>query len=131
MFVSISLNIPINNNHSQFQDGIRYVKNDSITKSFSVQNASSELLMIENSKDTNSKYYIFPNPTNGTFSISYPDKVKISLVEIFDPIGNKIFSSTDNNTPIFEYDLTTYKSGIYYVKITANEYSCNLKIVKY
>jgi len=107
------------------------VKNDSITKSFSVQNASSELLMIENSKDTNSKYYIFPNPTNGTFSISYPDKVKISLVEIFDPIGNKIFSSTDNNTPIFEYDLTTYKSGIYYVKITANEYSCNLKIVKY
>ena len=125
------LNIPINNNHSQFQDGIRYVKNDSITKSFSVQNASSELLMIENSKDTNSKYYIFPNPTNGTFSISYPDKVKISLVEIFDPIGNKIFSSTDNNTPIFEYDLTTYKSGIYYVKITANEYSCNLKIVKY
>ncbi|WP_298117969.1 T9SS type A sorting domain-containing protein [Flavobacterium sp.] len=70
---------------------------------------------------------IYPNPSNGIFNIA-SGNLSIEKVEVYDVTGKVIKSnSTGNNSSI---DLTDASSGIYFVKITANEQSTVKRIIK-
>lgn len=68
------------------------------------------------------QYSVYPNPTNGLFSIvnpAYLSGVPISL-SIYNSFGKIIFSGEYSN-PLIQLDLREYPSGIYFVKIQGKE----------
>ena len=58
---------------------------------------------------------IFPNPSDGVFNIRNRTGERISKVEVFNAIGQKAYSSTDE---IYTMNLSGKASGIYLYKIT-------------
>jgi len=76
-------------------------------------------------KNIKTQISIYPNPTNGVFTINFPKNIKIQDVTISDIAGNIIIKSIKNS-----FDLTSYSSGIYFVKITTDKGILLKRIVK-
>lgn len=77
----------------------------------------------------NEKIVLFPNPSNGKFLLM-ANNIKDSHFEITDVLGNRILRSEIKNETT-EMDLSDYKSGIYFVRITDSKGSFVVKkIVK-
>jgi hypothetical protein len=77
------------------------------------------------------KISIYPNPSKGIFNLAL-NNLPIETLELFDLLGKKI-NVIDNLKTInnqLELDLTSFSSGIYFVKITANNQSTIKKIIK-
>ena len=76
---------------------------------------------------------IFPNPSNGKFTVN--SKIKISKIEVINVQGKKVYTSQINTTQsIFEglsteIDLSNESKGIYFVNIIAGEKTYNSKII--
>lgn len=70
---------------------------------------------------------IYPNPSNGIFNIA-SGNLSIEKVEVYDVTGKIIKSNVAENNSLI--DLTDASSGIYFVKITANEQSTVKRIIK-
>lgn len=84
--------------------------------------------VIENT--VNGKVKIYPNPNNGTFTISVGLKeVKDLKIEVFDIFGKSVFKTTTNliDTIITTQDIS---SGIYLIKLTSNDINEVLKFIK-
>lgn len=74
--------------------------------------------------DVNSEaLYVHPNPTTGLFSISVNI---IGLYELITPDGRILESGTAKK----EYDLSTYPNGVYNLRLTTDEGTRVLKVVK-
>lgn len=76
----------------------------------------------------NSKLY--PNPNSGNFSIVVGNKeVKNLSIMVFDILGKPVFQA--NNIPErYEVNLPTLASGLYFVKLSGDNYNETLKFVK-
>ena len=75
-------------------------------------------------------FNVFPNPTSGKFQIS-SDKFQVQRVEIVDLYGNKV----DDIKGIFgadgmEFDISHLTAGMYFIKITCNNFSVTKKLMK-
>lgn len=73
-----------------------------------------------------SKFKIYPNPSNGKFNIDFEDYGNYSL-EIFSTIGQKVFDLKESNKQNIE--VNHLQQGIYLVKITKDSKSIVKKIV--
>ncbi len=63
---------------------------------------------------TTSDVTIYPNPTNGKIQVMAPWPIK--AIEIFDVLGNTIYSAQTNmDMPIV--DLTGQENGIYFMRL--------------
>jgi hypothetical protein len=69
---------------------------------------------------------ISPNPTNGIFSIAFPEN--ISSIQITNVLGQKIYTSEINSSKS-EIDLSDKPKGIYFVRIIAEEKISTQKII--
>jgi hypothetical protein len=65
--------------------------------------------------------YIYPNPSRGDFTIHIDSEFKNSLLEIYDMLGERIYSEGIINTSSKEIHLNMYPSGIYFVKVIEGE----------
>jgi len=75
----------------------------------------SEMGGIEENKD-NFHFIIYPNPTNGKFTISNIDN--INSIEIYNVLGEIIYTTPNFKQQILnEIDLSEHPKGIYFVKI--------------
>jgi hypothetical protein len=82
---------------------------------------SSQVGITENKIDVT----IYPNPSsNGIFTVKGEN---ITLIQVYNTVGQLILSTTENNTSI---NLSSYSDGIYYAKITNNLGSTSKKLVK-
>jgi hypothetical protein len=74
---------------------------------------------------------IFPNPSEGIFSISTGNKA-IDQIEVYDVTGKIIFNTKSVTNSTFEYslDLSAVSSGIYFVKISADNQNAVKRIIK-
>jgi hypothetical protein len=73
---------------------------------------------------------IFPNPSNGYFTINHPFNNNYpQIIEIYNALGEKIFSTTNNLNGIKEIDLTNDPQGIYFVKLLEGEKVYSEKVV--
>lgn len=78
------------------------------------------------------KISVYPNPNNGEFNltISKFDNLKMSFVEIYNLLGEKVYSSRLNQSNS-THDISNLKAGIYQLKITNENKTIHLqKIIK-
>lgn len=61
----------------------------------------------------NNEIYIYPNPTNSSFQLSYPAGESVENIEFFDVAGRLVFK---HNKPQFPIYIAYVTPGIYYVK---------------
>ena len=71
---------------------------------------------------------IFPNPSNGTFSVKWNSSSAFNI-ELIDLAGRSVFRSI-NQTSGAMVDISALEDGIYYCKVSSNKGQKTLKIVK-
>lgn len=70
---------------------------------------------------------IYPNPSNGIFTISF-GAVEPTSVEVFDITGKKVLYKVGNSSSVL--DLTSVAQGVYFVKIMADNKQIVKRIIK-
>lgn len=107
--------------HSDEADNKRGVNVDDFVINGTLSNQNFEL----------NNVVVYPNPSRGIFNISLGD-VQPTAVDVYDLTGKIILSKKDIKTANFEppIDLTNAASGVYFVKITANDQSTVKRIIK-
>ncbi|HEX8515223.1 MAG TPA: SBBP repeat-containing protein [Bacteroidia bacterium] len=83
--------------------------------------------IVENSPKTHIDLY--PNPTNGIFTIAVPALPKGSIVEIYNCLGALVYKKNITNE-LNTIDLTNQTDGIYFVKIISENQLISQKMIK-
>lgn len=74
---------------------------------------------------------IYPNPTNGTTSISGLSQYKVKTIEVQDALGKTVFSRSHDGSDMFEFDISKLARGIYFVKVFDDSEGCiTIKLIK-
>ena len=81
---------------------------------------------INNVAKNESAILVYPNPSNGIFTIETGTSSK-TVLEVYNILGKKIVASEINNT--YKLDLSGYPKGIYSVNIITNGESVSKKII--
>jgi hypothetical protein len=77
-------------------------------------------------EENNSSYEIYPNPTNGSITVS---GANINMVEVYNLCGQKVVSV--NGTQNVNVDMSALESGVYMVKVIENNGNSTVnKVVK-
>jgi uncharacterized repeat protein (TIGR03803 family) len=69
------------------------------------------------------KIIIYPNPSNGIFTIEQSAEKQIGVIEVYNVLGEKVFKSSFS-APRFTLDLSGQPAGIYFYRITAEDGKC-------
>ncbi len=73
------------------------------------------------SSNINNSFSVFPNPSNGTFTINIPKNSNIKNIEIFDNTGRLVFIKDNVNSEINKINLNPdLDKGVYYIRINSN-----------
>lgn len=75
-------------------------------------------------------FLVYPNPSEGLYSLVVPNNVIGSTVMIFNSIGQTIFEKTVQNETE-ELDLTLEENGVYYLIVVNDSEQWSSKLVKY
>ncbi|MGP8216383.1 MAG: T9SS type A sorting domain-containing protein, partial [Bacteroidia bacterium] len=73
---------------------------------------------------------VYPNPTNGKFTVQWPVVSGQSSVEVYTVLGEKILSRFLIPNSQFLIDLGGQPAGVYFVKVTTNSTSLVSKVIK-
>jgi len=71
----------------------------------------------------------YPNPVKDNLTVTNNSGQDIE-VQIFDVLGKEVLSAGDLNATIERINLTSLKTGVYLVRITANEQSITKRLLK-
>jgi hypothetical protein len=74
-------------------------------------------------------FNIFPNPATNNFSIIFPNTINKGVIEIYNILGEKVFTENIVNVSQKEIRLNTINSGIYFVKVRDGESEYSEKLV--
>lgn len=74
-------------------------------------------------------YLIYPNPSAGSFVISFSHLINNGEIEVYNMLGEKEFSLTINQELKKEIHLTDISTGIYFVRVFDGEKSYCKKII--
>jgi hypothetical protein len=69
-------------------------------------------------QDASALFTIFPNPTNGIFTLGVNDVQSIQ-VEIFGIMGEKVLQRELSGSQQYEFDLTDWPNGVYLIRAVA------------
>ncbi|MBI3500512.1 MAG: T9SS type A sorting domain-containing protein [Bacteroidetes bacterium] len=76
----------------------------------------------------NNSITVFPNPSCGKFTIAGLQSLKVERLEIYNVLGEKIYSST--HSPVNSIiDLSSQQNGIYFIKVSSEGKTKQSKIV--
>ncbi len=79
---------------------------------------------------TSNEINVFPNPTNGKFSIrQLAVNNDLQTVEIYNLLGEKVYSKINNKQSACDIDISSSPKGIYFVKIYEGDKVFTNKIV--
>jgi len=73
--------------------------------------------------------HIYPNPTSGHVSISFPNALE-SKITVYDLNGRLLLNTTETSTKSI-IDLSNYEDGVYLLKIEVNQNEIIKRVVKY
>lgn len=64
---------------------------------------------------TKDDFVLYPNPTNGVFTIEARDFVGSGEISVYDVLGNRVFEQHLDNFTSVSFDLGGYSNGLYFV----------------
>ena len=70
---------------------------------------------------------VFPNPAKDNFNIILSAEIKNARVEVYNMLGEKMYSATLNNKP--QTINNKFPSGIYFVKVAGGEKQFTEKLI--
>jgi len=79
--------------------------------------------------NTNDNFKIFPNPSNGIFSITSVRSIENGVISVYDFNGRLVHTNNTNFNTVERLNLSSLKSGIYLVSIKGEELDFVSKIV--
>src|SRR5690606_5625176 len=65
-------------------------------------------------------FSMFPNPTNGTVTITTPELISNATIDVLDATG-RLISTTTMTGSVHNLENTNLESGIYFVRIRSND----------
>jgi len=74
-------------------------------------------------------FVLFPNPTNNSVSISFPDNYTNASLFFYNTLGQILIEKTIS-TSVASVSLETLNSGVYFYKIESNSFTQTGKIIK-
>ena len=77
--------------------------------------------------DLESKFSIYPNPTNSILNINAPVN-KLFSVNIFNTLGEKVYSA--NQIANCQLPVANWSNGLYFIQITSDKQTFTKKIIK-
>ncbi len=80
-----------------------------------------------NTLSSNSAFTLYPNPTSNSFSIKVNDQVQIKKLEMYNSIGQKVYSQVDNLQQAI--DVSKLSKGIYLVSIATDKGIAREKLI--
>ncbi len=84
---------------------------------------------INDEKEMSGEFILYPNPNNGTFSIT-SEKVKETFnVEVYNNLGRLVFEKENNDPEKSNFSISELPKGIYIVILTTNSFSEKKKII--
>ena len=86
---------------------------------------STESFSYENTRSN--KIKVYPNPSNGNFNLLISDNSKLTNINVYNTLGENVFNLKPEN--LTSVDLRRLNSGIYFIKITTENYSETKKII--
>lgn len=89
------------------------------TNTFVTQNVSL-CTGIESLTNSNA-WMIYPNPSQGVFTLAYGSQLEELQVEVINTIGQTIKSEEAKNVSQLKIDLTKMAKGVYYLKVNSSE----------
>jgi len=72
---------------------------------------------------------VYPNPTHGNVNISFSDNSMLSSVRLLDINGREVMTVDNFNESTLSFDISMFKSGIYFVEVTNEGGSQTRKII--
>lgn len=83
-------------------------------------------------ENENSSFQLFPNPTNGFFTVKSNEKEPIEKVFIINSIGQIILTTElENKASVFDFDISDLSKGMYFIQLkTATESKIQKLIVQ-
>lgn len=74
---------------------------------------------------------VFPNPTKGRLNIEFKEISVSCSIEIFNSLGSKVLSDQRSvaGQRLYSVDISTFTTGIYFVKISSGEFQSTHKVV--
>jgi hypothetical protein len=72
---------------------------------------------------------VFPNPSSGHFSIEFDDEFDDISIIVYDLIGKEVFRKKSSLRNIIEFSIDGH-SGIYFIKLEADNERALLKVIK-
>ncbi|OFX41281.1 MAG: hypothetical protein A2X08_01710 [Bacteroidetes bacterium GWA2_32_17] len=78
--------------------------------------------------NNNLNYTIYPNPSNGKFNIEI-DNSLINSIEIFNIVGQKVYSKYNIKNTKSEVDISNQFNGIYFLNVTTNKTTFTTKVI--
>ncbi|MBM6497819.1 T9SS type A sorting domain-containing protein, partial [Flavobacterium macrobrachii] len=70
---------------------------------------------------------LYPNPTKNTLNVSYNQE--ISNVEVYNLVGQRVANLSPNANE-GQLDMSNLASGAYFVKVTSNNATKTVKVIK-
>lgn len=67
---------------------------------------------------TNNEVRVFPNPSNGTFSVSTSSNIE--SIEVFSITGQMVYTVKNISSSVYEVSNTTLDKGVYFIKVKTN-----------
>lgn len=77
--------------------------------------------------ELNQNVSVYPNPSNGLFSINIPENILIEKVNVTDITGKQISIEANSNN---QFDLTNFNAGVYFLNIETSEGKIIKKVIK-
>ena len=84
-------------------------------------------VQLGNNSFDNSNFTYYPNPVKDVLNLSYNQN--ISQVEVYNLVGQKMTSSSFDATTA-QVDMSTYASGVYVVKVSSNNTTKTIRVIK-
>jgi poly(3-hydroxybutyrate) depolymerase len=83
-----------------------------------------------NDIENNTGISVYPNPTNGKFSIQISgDQTAVGIFNIYNVLGENIYSAKNSQQEIFDIDISNSPKGLYFIKINCGETIYSRKVV--
>lgn len=73
---------------------------------------------------------LYPNPTNGRFSLAFSKEVPLSIQAVLCTAEGSVIESRQVKNPTEEFDLTGKSAGIYVLRLTSDKETQTWKIIK-